>query len=87
MILVKDFNNFKNMTDAFNSKLKVEEDKKYKLPNMQRHYFRKETLLMNSKWEYVYLSTWDSKVMNIDFKRISYTVMEYPKSFAMIIHN
>lgn len=88
MIYARDMHIYDNYIDNFRYKHQLEQDKKYKLPYMERHGFRRGKFLINGKIEDVYLSTWNFKTRNIDNKRISVSIMEYPGNsyVLMIIH-
>ncbi|CEQ01649.1 Uncharacterised protein [[Clostridium] sordellii] len=86
MIYAKDMHIYDNYIENFRYKHQLEQDKKYKLPYMERHGFRRGHYLIDDKIEDVYLSTWDFRIRNIDNKRISFSVMEHPKSYAMIVY-
>ncbi|GAA0102602.1 hypothetical protein UT300012_33170 [Paraclostridium bifermentans] len=86
MIYAKDMHVYDNYIDNFRYKYQLEQDKKYKLPYMEQHGFRRGKFLIEGAVEDVYLSTWSFKIRNIDNKRISFSVMEYPKSYVMIVY-
>lgn len=86
MIYAKDMNIHDNFTDNFNRKWNLEQDPKYKLPYLESHGFRRGNFLIDGKVEDVYLSVWKFKIRNIDFKRISVLIEEYPgESYVMMI--
>ena len=78
MIYAKDMNIYDDYLDNFNHQYKLAKSEKYKLPYMYQHYFRRGNYLINGKIEDIYLSTWMSKVREIDNKRISIGILEFP---------
>lgn len=85
MIYAKDMNIYENYVDNFRYKHKLEQDKKYKLPHMEQHGFRREKIIIDGEIEDIYLSTWNFRIRNIDNKKIKVSIMEYPKSYVLMI--
>ncbi|MEG2246501.1 MAG: hypothetical protein RSC84_03535 [Peptostreptococcaceae bacterium] len=85
MIYEKDMNIYDNHIDNFRYKHKLERDKKYKLPYMEQHGFRRERILINGNIEDIYLSTWNFRMRNIDNKKVKVSIMEYPNSYVLMI--
>lgn len=76
---------YENYIDNFRYKHELEQDKKYKLPYMEQHGFRRENIIIDGVIEDIYLSTWTFKTRNIDNKKIKVSIMEYPKSYVLMI--
>ena len=85
MIYAHTINIYNNFIDNFRYKHKLEQDKKYKLPYLEMHYFRRLNILIDDKVEDVYLSTWNFKIRKIDDKRVSVSILEFPKSYVLIV--
>lgn len=85
MILLKDLPKFNSTSEALNYINNLEKDKKYKLPYLEQHFLRRGTYLINDEVQEVLLSTWNFKPRKIDFKRMSVSIMEFPKSYVLMI--
>lgn len=85
MIYAKDMNIYNNHLKNFEHKHKIEQDRKYKLPYLEMHYFRRLKILIDDKIEDVYLSTWKFKTRKIDDKKVSVSILEFPKSYVLRI--
>lgn len=85
MIYARDMNIYDNYSDNFNHQYKLAKSPKYELPYMYQHYFRRGKYIISNKIEDIYLSTWMSKIRNIDNKRISVGILEFPGSYVLRI--
>ena len=85
MIYAKDMHIYDNYIDNFRHKHQLEQDKKYKLPYIEQHGFRRAKFVINGNIEDVYLSTWNFRIRNIDDKKIKVSIMEFPSSYVLMI--